>query len=387
VSLTDVDINIPADGNALMYDDVTGNWINKNVDLDEIGQLAIVGPVSGQVLKYNGANWANADDEGGLLPKITVYGTEAGYRLGKGGQFIVMTSLGSETFVANVPEYGQWDIYDGTAATVYGSVEVDTVKEYSIDLRHQIPEGSTVVPTDVIQTWLYCAGIFDKNYTNISQVLADSTTLSALIASNNAVDYMARSTTWASAICADSTAMSYIGLNNYCSNTLLGVNDWLTSICSSAYFESVLNVKVPTMTSNTTPKGEAYASQEYDSNYLAYKVFDNNNSTSWYANANASTNQYVGYDFENAVLVEKVLVRPNVASNQSRLKNIKIEYSDDKSTWSGSNAYVIPNADQDNIYVLSDTGSHRYWRMFVVDNYTSYNIGCATLQFYGREDV
>jgi hypothetical protein len=95
----------------------------------------------------------------------------------------------------------------------------------------------------------------------------------------------------------------------------------------------------------------------------------------------------VGYDFENAVLVEKVLVRPNVASNQSRLKNIKIEYSDDKSTWSGSNAYVIPNADQDNIYVLSDTGSHRYWRMFVVDNYTSYNIGCATLQFYGREDV
>ena len=41
-----------------------------------------------------------------------------------------------------------------------------------------IPNGKTVTPTDDIQTWLHCAGIFDNNYTTLAQVLNDTVLLS-----------------------------------------------------------------------------------------------------------------------------------------------------------------------------------------------------------------
>lgn len=384
VSLTDVDINVPADGNALMYDDVTGNWINKNVNLDEIGQLAIVGPVSGQVLKYNGVNWANADDEGGLLPKITVYGTAAGYRLGKGGQFIVMTSLGSNTFVANVTDYGQWDIYDGTVATIYGSVEVDTVKEYTVDLM--TPEGSTVLPTDDVQIWLACASITDKAYTTISQVLSDTSTLSALIASNNAVDYMVRSTTWASAVCADSAAMSYIGLNNYCANTLLADADWASAIVNSTYVLSVANAVVPTMTSATTPSGEVFAKTTYSTQY-PYLAFDKNASTFWSASANEATNTYIGYDYGKNVKVFGLYLKPFYTAGNARVKSFKVQYSTNNSIWNDipNSSNTFPNTDTDGIYAF-DLVEDRYFRIFVIDNYGA-TVAITEANFYGREDV
>lgn len=391
VSLTDVGIDDPQEGNALMYDSVTGTWVNKNVNLDEVDQLAIVGPVSGQVLKYNGVNWANADDEGGLLPKVTVYGTAAGYRLGKGGQFIVMTSLGSETFVANVPDYGQWDIYDGTAATIYGSVEVDTVKEYSVDLRQQIPEGSTAVPTDVVQTWLNCAGIFDKNYTTVSQVLADTSTLSALIASNNAVDYMARSTTWAPDVCADSTAMSYIGLNNYCSNTLLADAEWRKGICNSTYFESVLNVKVPTMTSNTTPSGECIEKNGYGgTTYMAWKAFDGDISNEWASNS-TKVGSGVGYMFTQANKGYFALFAwAGSANYQPSRIQIQGSNSGNENDWNvlgeyGNNKY--PNMRTKYTLIYSSTGTYKYYRVIMTEGSNVPNFEVAELQFYGREDV
>lgn len=394
VSLTDVDINDPVDGNALMYDDVTGNWINKNVNLDEIGQLAIVGPVSGQVLKYNGVNWANADDEGGLLPKITVYGTAAGYRLGKGGQFIVMTSLGSNTFVANVTDYGQWDVYDGTVATVYGSVEVDTVKEYTVDLM--TPEGSTVLPTDDVQIWLACAGITDKPYTTISQVLADTSTLSALIASNNAVDYMARSTTWASSVCADATAMSYIGLNNYCANTLLADSDWLDGLLASSYKDSVFNITNPTMADNTHPSGECIQSSNVEGQ-PAYRAFDKNVNTSWSASGAMFDNtQYVGYKFTSPVKLYGVSYKARVTSNNFVQKvNVKYQVSDTgNNDWIDSvssfalQTFALTNVET--ITKFTSVATKQYVRLL----FGTISSGDAApyptavdIRFYGREDV
>ena len=58
-----------------------------------------------------------------------------------------------------------------------------------------IPDGSTVLPTDDVQIWLHCANIWDKNYTTMSQVLMDSDTQHTLMTTDNAVDYMIRSTT------------------------------------------------------------------------------------------------------------------------------------------------------------------------------------------------
>lgn len=386
VSLTDVGIDDPQEGNALMYDSATGTWVNKNVNLDEVGQLAIVGPVSGQVLKYDGNDWVNADDEGGLLPKVTVYGTAAGYRLGKGGQFIVMTSLGSNTFVANVTDYGQWDVYDGTVATVYGSVEVDTVKEYYVDLM--TPEGSTVLPTDDVQIWLACASITDKAYTTISQVLADTSTLSTLIASNNAVDYMARSTTWASDVCADSTAMSYIGLNNYCSNSLIAVSDWINAIANSVYIESVLNVKAPVMTGTTTPSGEVLYSTTYGSTYDGWKAFDGNPATEWASASTNYQNQYIGYDFKRSVKISAFMIQNTPQSGVGSsypFKDFKLQkYTND---WADVQSYTNPSGvGVKTMFVTNNPIESEKFRVYG-NAYGKALVSAAEIQFYGREDV
>jgi hypothetical protein len=138
--------------------------------------------------------------------------------------------------------------------------------------------------------------VFDKNYTTISQVLSDTTTLQTLISSNNANDYLVRSTSWVSNVCGNSTAMSYIGLNNYSANTLLADSTWCTAICNSTYFESVLNVKIPTMTSNTTPSGTCGAKTNSDTAYRAF----NPNEIYTSGMSNNQENQYVEYTFSKA---------------------------------------------------------------------------------------
>ena len=186
-----------------------------------------------------------------------------------------------------------------------------------------VPSGKYVIPTDDIPTWLECAGLNGIAYTTINEVLNDTATLSALINNANAVDYLERSSTWALDICSDSTAMADIGANNYCANTLLDNETWLSAICNSAYFESVLNVKIPVMTSNTTPSGEASASGVWKAGYEAYKAFNGNTSQTqgWINDKNNEQNyRYVrviceptsGNDVFNGLAVFQVYGRRSV---------------------------------------------------------------------------
>ena len=210
----------------------------------------------------------------------------------------------------------EFDIPNGGAWTVSGIVSGSTCTA-SIDIPDEleliaIPNGSTATPTDVIQTWLKCGGIFDKSYTTLNEVLADSTTLLALISDNNASDYLVRSTTWASGITADSTAMTDIGANDYCADTLLANSTWLTAICNSIYFENVLNVKVPTMTSDTSPSGQViYASQYNNTTMAGWKAFDGdntNNSMHLTVVNYPISSYYLGYVFSDRLKAKKVVI-------------------------------------------------------------------------------
>lgn len=261
---------------------------------------------------------------------------------------------------------------------------------YYIGGGEQKPDGRTVEPTDDIQIWLKCAGL-NKPYTTLSQVLADSTCLNALISDSNAVDYLVRSTTWASDVCGDSGAMSYIGLNNYASNTLLADSTWCNAICNSTYFESVLNVKVPTMTSNTTPSGEAYSNSEYTTySAYAYKAFDGDDTSAWTTANNVVANSYVAYDFERPVpMYVAKYVGPEVAG---RMKNYKIQASIDRAFTSPVDLYsgACPNSAyyESGKLLLNNMSSYRYYRLLIIDRYGSTtNLGLATLQFYGRADI
>lgn len=291
------------------------------------------------------------------------------------------------TVVFNIPNGGTWTI-SGTASGQTGTTTV--IIPDSATLTPPIPTGSTVTPVNDIQIWLHCANIWDKTYTTINQVLSDTSTLLALISSNNAADYMARSTNWTSSVCANQTAMGYIGNNNYCANKLLANSTWRTSICNSTYFESVLNVKVPTMTSNTAPSGEAITSGAY-STTPAYYAFDGNDST-MYQSIDYSLNHWVGYAFPSAVKIYKIVgITQNSDGNPQTLAgNVQASSNSAFSTpialgtWSFAN---VPWSEERTIScIVSGTiNAYRYYRLYRTSGADRFRVRNAN--FYGRKDV
>lgn len=241
-----------------------------------------------------------------------------------------------------------------------------------------VPNGSTVTPTGDIQTWLHCADIWNKNYTTITQVLSDTTTLLALISNSNAVDYMARSTSWASNVTANSTAMTYIGNNNYCATKLLSDSTWRNAICDSTYFESVLKVKVPTMTSNTAPSGQAGANSGDTS---AYKAFDNNSSTHWTATANYS-NALVYYKFPNATCVNKIKIHSHNMNAYPVIMNFDFIVSNDGVNWTTVGSYTL-NTVNETSFIIPNTTKYIYCGIRATSVNGAYTT-VASLQMYGR---
>ena len=199
---------------------------------------------------------------------------------------------GGNTMSFYPPTTGNWTISGNVGGTVYGTTANVTSLSTPVPVNLEtIPDGSTATPTDVVQTWLACAGIKDKAYTTLSQVIGDSETFNALLGDSNACAYMARSTTFASTLCADQYSMNLIGQYDVCCDALLADSTWASAIANSTYFESVLNVKVPVMTSNTTPEGEAFCNT-VASGYAAYEAF---NKLSGAYNMYTSTSLFEGY--------------------------------------------------------------------------------------------
>lgn len=430
-------------------------------------------------------------------------------------QTITLDSEGQGTFYASRPDtYTFTATYSGE--TYSESVTVSEETTYSVELM-TMPNGETVTPTDDIQIWLKCAGITDKSYTTLSEVLADSETYNALLGDSNACAYMARSTTWAgsneglvpamtsattpsgtvtwsSSLVADSydgwrafsdggngwiptdeanpwvkydfgsavlvdkmsakslahdtvyafkvkiagsnddstyvdlatdlefssdgntnyyefdnstayryykitytykqsssfninagvkfqlfyrgltgnqSAMSLLGRYDTACDALLSDATWASAIANSDYYEYVLNTKVPTMTSNTTPSGEVIYGGTSASQFnatTAYYLFDGSTSTnSYFSNTEGGyPDSYIGYDFGTSVIPRRIYLKSNYYSGSSAdygIKEVIVKGSNDKSTWveigtisNPTNAQITEGA----ITIGANTGAYRY---------------------------
>lgn len=277
-----------------------------------------------------------------------------------------------------IPNSGSWTI-SGTASGETGTVIV--VVPDSATLSPPIPTGSTVTPVNDIQIWLHCAAIWDKTYTTINQVLADTSTLLALISSNNAADYMARSTNWASNVCANQTAMGYIGNNNYCALKLLSNSTWNNAICNSTYFESILNVKVPTMTSDSTPYGTAFGTG-IASGYPAYYSFDNSSSTR--TRLSQTVNNNVGYSFPSNVIPKKATIHSSGSSSNST--RMKVQGKNTSNAWIDlTDNLLYPNGTQTVILNNLNNIECSQMRVILTAVDTAFgNTEIFAIQFYGR---
>lgn len=337
----------------------------------------------------------NAIDELALTPAgmyaLGIVTTDAGctVTLTKGAKTVNCTEVSSGVYEGAIDEYGTWAVNNVTLGYTR-NFTVDVVKVYNLSF---IPDGRTITPVNDVQTLLHCAGIFDKGYTVLSQLLSDDASLYAVIIDNNAIDYLVRSTSFASGVTGNSNAMTYIGSDNYASNTLLADNTWLNAICNSAYFESVLNVKSPNMTSNTTPSGVCYSVLTTGSSLgnPEYYGMDGNNST--YYNVRCASNdcaEGLAYDFSSDVDVKMVKFKRyySDASNYSCSK-YKVLTSDNNSVWTTA-VDTTTCTTNDTIIPVYAGNAHRYWQHQITQFVGSPSSNGPTwieLQFFGREDV
>lgn len=398
-------------GNALPADVLSGKTFSNADGIDKTGTMVNNGAVTITLTAqdpsytvpegyHNGSGTVSFTPSGGDGADLVVTCSDA-----FAGSTISCTD-GTTTFTETCPSVSPYEVtfesiptgiwtVSGSAYGLIFSTSV-TILDFSATLN-AIPEGSTITPTDDVQTWLHCANIWDQSYNSISQVLADSTTLLALISDSNAVDYMVRSTTWASDVTADSSAMTYIGANDYCSNKLLSDSIWLNAICSSTYFENVLNAKVPTMTSATAPSGQVSQSGifENQSNYSGWKAFDGSNSTRWLAAGSYSTSptNYIQYMFVDPIMVKKIHLDFTTSwGATSNITKIKLQGSNDGSTFEDLQEFTsigYPTAD---LIVSEAIEKYKYIRLQFTGYNASgtsigngYSIGLTTCQFYGRE--
>lgn len=303
----------------------------------------------------------------------------------------ITASNGEDTFTQQCPSSAPYvvtfeDIPTGTytISGVTGGQTVSktfVVSDYNFEF-HATPTGSTATPVNVIQTWLHCADIWNKTYTTINQVLADTSTLLALISSNNAADYMARSTNWASSVSANQTAMGYIGNNNYCATKLLANSTWCNAICNSTYFESVLNAKVPTMTSDTTPSGVVSGSAPYNYNYLWY-AFDNTNTKGAYS-AEEPTN--IIYEFPTAKKIYKWYFNSliDLYGTAYTPSSATLYGSNNGSTWTQIGTMTgFSSSVKSKTLIIPGANAYKYYKTSATKG-TNVGSGALEIQYYGR---
>lgn len=346
---------------------------------------------------------------GDLKPYEVQFTCDSGYI----GQTLTMTYKGTPHAGEVVEDVSGTVVSDGTKGALtlypmhsgnwecscYSSVTGTTMKK-TIELSYwgttnvsfeDTPNGATVTPTDDVQTWLHCADVWNKSYTTISEVVADTTTLNTLIANENANDYLVRSTTWASDVCNNESAMTYIGLNDYCAWSLLDNDTWNEAICYSEYFEKVLNIHLDTLNSSSTE----VTVENYTGNNLPYKAFDANKSTGWWSrfdSPKASTwLQYKSNKFAN-VIMKKAILLGSTGSTAVPVQDIVLYRNDDiplcdafKIADSAGSEKETPIIFDNNKVGKSDT--YKLTTTCTLYNNTSGYNGAyiVELQFYGRE--
>ena len=141
-----------------------------------------------------------------------------------------------------------------------------------------------------------------------------------------------------------------------------------------------LNVKIPTMTSATTPSGICFTSAS-QSNYPVWQAFDGNE-TSRGGSANAA-GAYLGYQFTSQILAKKVYI--NIGDFNANA-GYKIQSSID-----GTNYVDLVNSITQNpsTYSLPNNNTkYNYYRWKQTNKNGAYSASVVfTLQVYGREDV
>jgi len=144
-------------------------------------------------------------------------------------------------------------IYQGNSRLKQYKYQASNDNSTWVDVTETLNADNQTTGTKMTQTDCYAGSWVETTFTkNIGSYLYYRLVDNSSWDSNKAciVEVQFYSTEDVSEITTNQDAMALIGKYDYCSNVLLSNATWASAIANSDYFEEVLNVKVPTMTSN-----------------------------------------------------------------------------------------------------------------------------------------
>lgn len=178
-------------------------------------------------------------------------------------------------------------------------------------------------------------------------------------------------------------AMSLIGKYDYCSNALLSNATWAEAIGKSEYFEEVLNVSVPKMTSNTAPSGEVITDSSPLGNTYPWHAFAGSTSLAYQSYFQS---KYIGYKFTEKVNVKYLYFYSQYGDGGSgeefKWDSFKLQGSNDGTTWTDIQSFTNTQSVKDFYAVVNNANSYLYYRLSNFSYGSGYDI--IRIQFYGR---
>jgi hypothetical protein len=163
------------------------------------------------------------------------------------------------------------------------------------------------------------------------------------------------------AIAASSTAMNAI-INSQTALNAVKNNSTAWNIFING--TGLTAKEIPAMTSNTAPEGIASASSINSLSYDAFKAFDKDTGTYWYAGGSAP--QWIQYKFVSPVFVHTITLTGNSNSGSAYNPNfITIQASKDGSTFTDIQTFNQEFTNTPTTLYIAKQGYYRYWRVRV----------------------
>lgn len=144
---------------------------------------------------------------------------------------------------------------------------------------------------------------------------------------------------------------------------------------------------IPTLNSATSWSGGSVIGTYYQETYAPWKAFDSDPITSrWLGNGTIGTS-VLGFAFNTAKTVTKMHfgIKSGVEATSQSFATGAIEYSDNGTTWTQSNAISRTGTDLYKEFAVTEPNPHRWWRLRTVTTLGGGNTAsqCSSLQFYG----
>ena len=165
-----------------------------------------------------------------------------------------------------------------------------------------------------------------------------------------------------------------------------GVNGGLSSF--GDYTPAGFYNLVPTMSTNTTPSGEAASSSEFSSNYTSFYAFDHQAGMSgvWnsWVSQNGTPNGWLSYHFASAQVVSAYSIRARYSTDgASNAPNAwTLEGSNNGSTWSALDAKSGQtfSIGQERTFTFANSTAYTYYRINITANNGAAYVGIDELQ-------